>query len=334
MSAVYALTTSLIKKNVLRNAGEVDDGTSFYDTSGQVLDQINRAYVAILSGGNEFDVELSKPWTWAVEPSPGIFVMKPQVDTTIGVVNGSNQISFVTAPTISLKGYWFSIAGRPEFFRVTQHLANQVSATIDSVYTDTTASSVGATFILIDYTLSPPNGILRLVHPFVIHKAQYPLNDFEDKVYYGDQQEMTKDYPLRMIRARVPTMFCITNHDPVTGAVSIRFNSYMEQTTRVEYEYIKVPDLLTDGMNGTIDSPVRMPIAYRDALEYAATYFLCLDKNDNRAQQYLGLTTAKLKAMLKHEEKQKTQTSNLRGRLIPRGDQFWRDRKYVVQEVT
>lgn len=332
--AVYQYNTSDIKKAVLRACGEVDDGTSFYEVNGQVMNLINRAYLAILSGGNEFDVELSKPWVWAKEPKPGVFLVKPAIDPgLVSVTTGSNKVTFTTAPATSVKDYWIKISDRDEWFRVLAHSAGALQATIDVAY-PLSGGTFSAQLILIDYTLSPANGILRLVHPFVLYKYQDRLGDNEDKLYFMDQAEMLKEYPLRLIDNRIPTHFCLTYQSPA-GAMSIRINSYPTDPLKVEYEYIKVPDLLTDGTNGTLDSIPILPIEHRDCLAFAAQYFLCTEKNDSRAQAYLQQTQSKLKAMQKAEEKQKTQISGMdRGRTIPRMDTWWRLKRRQSQQTS
>jgi hypothetical protein len=77
-----------------------------------------------------------------------------------------------------------------------------------------------------------------------------------------------------------------------------------------------------------------IPIDYCEILEYISAYWLCIIKNDDRAEEYKNLAIATGKAMIAAYQKERTEASKDRGRLIPRQDQLWRGRKYVTQEVT
>ena len=296
---------------------------------------INRAYLAILAGGNEFDVELSKPWVWAKEPRPGVFVIQPPIHLgNVAVVNGSNKVTLATPPSTSLNGSWLKLSDRYEWFRVIGHAPGGSIMTIDCPDTDQTASAIDANAVLIDYTLAPAGGILRLIHPFVIYRTQDYLGDFEYKLYQMDQAEMLKNYPMSQIMQRTPAYYCVT-YESTDGKTTVRMNSYPFEQVKVEYEYIKLPELLTDGSAGSVDSEPLIPLEHRDALTFAASYFLCVEKNDSRQQQYLQQTQAKLKGMQKASEKEKTQTASIdRGRLVPRQDQYWRTKRRIEQTTS
>jgi len=45
-----------LKRLILRNLGELEDGTSPFDAIA--LDSLNQVYTSIINGGNEFDVEI------------------------------------------------------------------------------------------------------------------------------------------------------------------------------------------------------------------------------------------------------------------------------------
>lgn len=336
MTAISFSTTD-IKKSVLRHCGEVDDGTSFYDSNGQVMDYLNKAHVAILGGGNEFDFELSKPWSWAVVQNPSVLVLQPTYNginsAPIGLVNvtaNSAAISFTVAPAISLKGYRLNILGRPDFMRIVNHVAGSVNATLDGPYADITGINLSFQAILIDYQLSnPPNGILRLTQSMVLYQPQDLQGDEEFKMYFIDEQQLRRDYPLSRLIAGVPNFFAITNKD-ANGNYFITIEKAPVFPVRCEYKFIPIPSPLVDS---STNFPI-IPVEHRDCLDFAASYFLCLDKNDDRAQMYFQLTQQKLKAMLKAEEKQKIQTSKTRGKLFARGDLYQRAKRFVEQETS
>lgn len=330
MTAISISTTAL-KKSVLRHSGEVDDGTSFYDQNGWVMDYLNKAHVAIIGGGNEFDFELSKPWSWAVNRDPSVLILhQPYVTGSVTVTNGSAQVSFSPAPPQSLRGYLLQVTDRPDYMRIKTHVSGTSSATLDGPYADETGASLSFRAILIDYQLSnSPNGILRLTQAMTLYQPQDLQGDEEQKVYYVDDNQMARDYPLRRIIDGTPNFFCITSKD-ANGNYYVRFEKCVQRDTRVEYKFIPIPDPLIDSDS---NFPI-IPVEHRDCLDFAASYFLLLDKNDDRAQMYFQLTQQKLKAMQKAEEKQKTQTSKNRGKLLARGDLYNRGKRFVTQETT
>jgi hypothetical protein len=334
----FAISTNALKKSVLRHCGEVDDGTSYYDSNGWVLDYLNKAHISILGGGNEFDFELSKPWNWAVIPYPQVIVLQPAYNDPaqpmnggVTVTAGSNQIQFVgTPPPYSLTGYRLHVVGRPDYMRIVTHIANSPNAQIDGPYADLTGANLPFYAILIDYTLNlPPNGILRLTQAMTVYQAQDLQGDEERQIYYQDEAIMARDYPLERIIEGIPNFFAITQKDP-NGVYTIKVEKFVPYATRVEWKCIPIPSPLVDS---TTNFPI-IPVEHRDCLDFAASYFLCQDKNDDRAQMYFQLTQQKLKAMQKAEEKQKTQTSKTRGHLFARGDLYQRGKRFVTQETS
>jgi len=326
-----SMSTQDLKKQVLRHCGEVEDGTSTYDVSGQVMDYLNRAYVAILSGGNEFDIELSKPWTWAVVQNPWVQILKPTFTGTgtVTATNGSKTVSFSVAPTISLTNYLLKIDGLPDFMRVVSHAGGSITATLDAVYASDTVTT-SYTAVLIDYKLKPnTNGILRLTQSFNTYQPQDLLSNDEQRIYFMDEQEMAKEYPVARIREGAPGFFSIQKKEP-DGSIWVRLNKSPSVQTRMEFKGIEIPDPLIDSAT----SFPLIPVEHRDCLSKAASYYLLLDKNDQRFQMFLQLTQSKLKAMQKAEEKQKTQTSSTRGKLIPRRDIWQRGKRYIQQETS
>jgi len=321
-----------LKKAVLRHCGEVDDGTSFYDQNGQILDYLNKAHASILGGGNEFDFELSKPWSWAVSRDPGVIVLQPAFnDGSVTVTANVNTVTFSTPPAFSLVGYRLQVLGRPDYIRITAHTASSATATLDAPYSDQSGAGLPFRCILTDYVLNPtPNGILRLTNAMTVFQPQDLQSDAEHKIYFLDENSMDRDYPMVLILNGTPGFYTITYKDPLTNLYYVRFNKVVDRPTRVEYKFIAVPDALRDS---TSAFPL-LPVEHREAVAFAAAYFLLTDKNDDRAQTYFQLTQQKLRAMQKAEEKQKMQTSKTRGKLIPRLDIYQRGKRFVTQETS
>lgn len=110
--------------------------------------------------------------------------------------------------------------------------------------------------------------------------ANMPFNTFERK------------WPLKNTEQGVPNYFTRITDD-TEGITEIRFNKYPSEKTRIEVFVIEAPRDLKDN---TASIPL-VPRKYVNLLEYGAAYKLCMDKEDDKAQQYLGMAQAKYRAM-------------------------------------
>lgn len=384
--------TSSIKNSVLFRCGELTDGTSSYDS--KVLDYMNQVYRSILSGGNEFNLDLGKPWVWAKARQSGTLVLQPQYETgTVSATNGSATITFSVAPPASVAGQWIQIGGSSgDFFKLVS-LAGP-NATLDAAYTGDTAS--GSSFIVyyLEYDLSP--AIERLIGPMVVDQQQ-EFNAPQDGLIYGvDVGNIYENFPLKFIDILVPNNFAQIAKTQ-DGKVRVRFNSQVGSQTKVNFDYIPVyPDLkvfnctasgstitaaahgLSNGQavtfptaptglstntiyfvvsaatntfsvslsyggsavsgivssSGVVSMVPVIPQAFAQILDYAASYYLMTDKNDERSAQYAQLAGQKMQALISANSREMGQTGGLRyGGLVPRLDMFSGPRRYWRQTV-
>ena len=113
------------------------------------------------------------------------------------------------------------------------------------------------------------------------------------------------------------------------GIGTVRFNKFPDGATRLEIPYIPEPTVLEDS-TGSIP---RVPRKYRDFLDYAASYLLALDKNDNRAPEYFRLAQARLASMAANERKDINQTDRNFGRLFARREQMTKYKNQAMFRV-
>jgi hypothetical protein len=216
------------------------------------------------------------------------------------------------------------IDDRPEYFRISAHVADATAFTLDAAYTDDTGATLAFKAIKLDYSLT--SGIQRLIQPMRVYKEK-PVDDDRDGLIPGiDLKQFHAETPLRDLREEIPTRFTVMRESD--GQIDVRFNAYPDSATRVEYEYIPRPTDLTASPDLT---PI-LPREFRVALMYGATYYLMLDKSDSRADAYLRMTQAKLQAMVAANRKENRQVGKEMGRLIPRTDNFGRNRRRFVTE--
>ena len=146
-------------------------------------------------------------------------------------------------------------------------------------------------------------GIARLVEPFRLQRGDRNL------IYGIDKESFERDYSPTRIRENSPSKFCVIRESG-DGLIRVRFNAYPSDKARVEVTHVPIPRDLKDSAGSY---PI-VPRKYADVLENAATFFVMLLKNDDRASVYGQLVMAKLMSMI----------SQHRGSLLRSGTGFGR----------
>lgn len=160
------------------------------------------------------------------------------------------------------------------------------------------------------------NAIQRLSRPMQVHRDTIDyVTAAEDtgKIYSLDLNTMLRKYPLMRISMQVPDKFAIVRQRP-NGMLTVLFNAYVDEETRVEVNYIPRPRDLSDNVN----SFPLLPLAFRTYLVYGSAFFLLSDKSDNKAQLNYDLAKAKLGAMINDNRKTLSIAGQSYGKLISR----------------
>lgn len=168
---------------------------------------------------------------------------------------------------------------------------------------ETTSSSATQTSI---YVLG---GIARLIEPFRVHKGS------GDGIFGTDAESFHRNYPLSSTEEGTPDRFCVLS-EASDGTFTVRFNRYVSEKTRIEVEHVPVPRDLKDN-SSSIPLVPRKHIA---VLEDAATFYIMLDKSDDRAQTYANLLQGKLKAMVSQHRGTQVRSGENFGKIISRRD--------------
>lgn len=174
----------------------------------------------------------------------------------------------------------------------------------------TSASSYEGAYIL--------GGVSRLIEPLRVHGRA----DGDGSINSLDPLSMQREYPLTLTQEGIPDKFCRVSENE-DGAITVRFDRYPADKTRIEVEYIPVP---RDIQDNTASIPL-IPRKYSEVLEYGTAYYLLLDKEDNKAQSYGALAKAKLQAMRRHNRAELERTSSDFGEITPRPDLVYSGRK-------
>jgi hypothetical protein len=159
------------------------------------------------------------------------------------------------------------------------------------------------------------NSIQRLIDPMVVHRPQVGGNDGEQKIFMLDPSAMSSQYPMTDIVETVPTHFAQIRRNQ-EGIITVRFNAFPTERTRVEIEHIPTPLDLQD----TAASIPLMPREFRAVLDYGASYYGALDKDDAKSTQFMQLAQAKLQALQQAYRRELIQVGKRLGQLIPRLD--------------
>lgn len=152
-------TTADIVDNSLRNAGEVTNGNSPYES--EALAFINRVHFSLISGGTiplgkDTTVTIDETWVWSKAKGPLILELLPKYDTgTVSLTLGSEVGAFSDAPAISLQGYHLQVSGRQEWLKIAQHTSGATAFEFDGAYPDATGATLSFVAVKLDYQLVP-----------------------------------------------------------------------------------------------------------------------------------------------------------------------------------
>lgn len=266
----------------LFKAGEPTDGTS--DFQDDTLRGLNRAYRAIWMGGGEFVKDMNEPWLWLKKDPPGTLILKPIKNSgTVNVANNSATATLSAVVAEDLDGWFLKVAGCPDVFRVSAHTAGSATLTLDSVYTGTDNTTASYTLMKLEYDLAAD--CLRVIAPM---RCQ---SDNRAEIEGIDLPALDRDYPLLDIETGTPERFALVTE------TKVRFNRAGGTTStdlrRVEYDYLRKPDDLTDSAS---EEPA-VPLQHRQVLADATLFYLLQSKSDQRVEQVGLQVNAGLKAM-------------------------------------
>jgi len=158
------------------------------------------------------------------------------------------------------------------------------------------------------------DGIVRLFEPLTVFTATG-----QHKVLGISELKMTNDYPINNINEGIPTTYSIIK-ETAHGRITIRFNKYPKDLTRVELDFIAIPRDLKDN---AASEPL-IPRKFRQILEFGACFYVLMDKEDNKAQMYATLAGTKLKALVKQNRKALSKTGQNFGNVVARTEKVSR----------
>jgi hypothetical protein len=293
----FTTATDLLKYS-LRCCGEVDDGTS--PLHSKVLEYLNLAYIKILRGPSEFNIDFGQPFAWARKSGGGNFILQPLVDNlTVSLTNGSANGTFSVAPTTSYADYELKMVGVDDWFQVKTHTASATAFTMDCAFTGDTGNYT-AKVVPIRYKLTQSPAILRLVEPLRVYRPQND-NDEADKIFGIEINSFRSDFPQRRISLGIPDYFSVM--EDTDSVFRIIVNKYVDKQVKVDYDYIEVPTALLDDSSS---KPI-IPIGHRKCLADFASSLVLKDekKQFEDANRYAEYAKEGLTALIAENNKKK-----------------------------
>lgn len=227
-----------------------------------------------------------------------------------------------TAGTKTYSGSYDSVIQK---FSITQTgTAFSVLPVSGSNYTRNGMKNVG--FDILDYTGAQtytstytPNQVARLIEPFKL----FVTDRSSPFIYSTDPIKMQQDYPIAFTTERIPDKFVRLNETP-DGKVTVRFNSYPRDKTKVMIDWVPQP---VDLQNNAASFPL-VPRGDIDALIHGACAFIAWDKEDSKFQGFVDLTKSQLEAMKKKNHNELFRTGVNFGQMTPRLDRMQQE-KYL-----
>lgn len=306
-------------KGALALVGELTDGTSQYQALAETF--LNEVYLAVLSGGSEFEIDVGEPWIWARNPVPKSLILQPVYENgTVSLVQGNTLGTFSVPPSSSLGSFenrYIKINDRTSYYLITAHTAGASSFTLERSYIEATGATLAFQAIPVHYNLG--SGILRLVEPLRVYGNTrgnaYCATD-SGKIFGIGLNKLREEFPIQFIREGVPNRFASQRRNEDEWWIEV--NAFPDEPTKVDFDVIEIPTALFDSEESI---PI-IPREYRNVLKYGTSHFLAVKKEQfEKAQYFFGLTQGKLKAMLKNDNRETTSTGRDKGRLIARQDE-------------
>lgn len=301
---------------ILFMAGEPTDGTSDFESNA--LEQLNRSYQAIWSGGSEIDPTVREVWWWLRKQAPGTLLLEPPIEAgTLTATKNSTAIVFSSAPAQSVADWHIRIANDAEVYRIASHTAASVNAVLDGAYVTTGAAGLAYKLMKLEYSLA--SDVYAIAAPMRVY------TDSLDEVNGMELPSLEERWPLRLVQSGTPRDFAIVR-DRIsdTEPIRVRFSHFGDEAgddfIRVDYDYYQVPADLTDS---TSQEPL-VPVHMRRMIADHALSFLLLGKNDNKAASFATLAKNGLMAMAKEQRARRARFSKDYGRIMTRAKRVTR----------
>jgi hypothetical protein len=292
------LTAYSLLRDALFKAGEPTDGTSEYHD--KALDMLNRAQYTACFAGGDLVPGLDENWDWLKKYPPGVFLLKPAHTRSATFTQGSAAGTFAVAPSGSFESGWFIKTPNGKSYRVITHIAASTAFTLDTEFIEASGTYT-ITVMKFEYYLG--DDVMKVVSPMRMHG----FSSEDCKITGSAVDQMTSDYG--NVPLGTPEKFSIVEERRVRMSHCLPTTS---EEVRVEFDYLYLPDDLTDSINS---SPV-LPAPHRKILSDITAMWLLEMKNDSRAADYKSLAVTGLQNMQLEQKKGRSHLGPNFGRFL------------------
>lgn len=274
------------------------------------------SYIVINDGSNKIQFQKAAGTTLTGTLTNGTYTpsdLATAVATAITAAAGGPTVTGAYSSTTRKFTFTSNLAG-PTIFRIdgAGDLANVSSVHKALGFDDETTSSATA-----QTSTYVRGGIARLIEPFRLG----------DGIFGVDSESFHREFPFGNLYEGTPNRFCVVCESS-DGTLTVRFNAYPTEKTRVEVEHVPVPRDLKDSAS----SIPLVPRKHNDVLEDAGTFYLMLLKSDDRMQVYSSLMQGKLNAMIAQHRGSLVRSGEFFGQIVPRPEQLGRRRRLFPSE--
>lgn len=308
--------TDLIQ-DVLHRSGEnpTDISGKYYN---KVIQYINRARLDIVKGKSPIQPDKHVNFNFSKCYPPFTFTLQYKYSTgTVSLTNNSATATLSAIPTrysanLNLLGWYLYVDNEKDTYRVNAHTSGTAALTLDSVFTGTTNTTATYKLVKLEYDIGA-NDVIRLLSPLRIYR--YTL-DNEPFITGLPERSFDRMFPLRELKSGMPEAFKVMRI--LDNNITIMLSRYRDDDIiKIEAPYVKLP---TDLTSSSTTSEILVPREYRYVISDLATYFILLDKNDNRAASILNMAQSGFEEMAKDYEYSWEDVDNDFARVIARED--------------
>lgn len=258
-------------------------------------------------------------FSFARSQNPYVLTLIPSITTAnVTATRNSNAVTFGADPNagVTVQNYFIRIGGANEVYRIASHSAASTSATLDGAFVGAANVAAGTCEIFkLQYQVGS-NDILQLISPIRCYGT-------EDEITLTDKDEMLDRSPLKNAHAKLPEYAAIVKEN--TGNVTIQLESYPQDLTRIEIDYIPIPTTLD-----TTSSDPTLPKQYRKVLAYLSAHYMAFRNGDNRAAAFLETARMLFTELVDWNERIMSAGDPRAGKILTRGPSL-RKKKFGVQ---
>lgn len=297
----------------LQFAGEDGGGNS--PLQSDALDLMNQAYLNILKGPSEYDLDYGECFPWAKEETPLSLILLPPYEAgTVAMVEDSAGGSFSVAPSVSMVDRVLKCENSDDYYIITAHTAGMTPFTVNAAFTGSDGSYSFKAMKLI-YDLG--SSVLRISEP-IRHYRRPSLTTDEQMISRIDLNIFKTHYPWASIQQGIPSRFAVWKQSDTVFKVI--FNRYVDEKVKLDVDWIAYPTALLDDAGST---PI-IRVEDRMALVYmTAAYLYNMKKGDeNSHAKYISLAKRYIDSMVGKKIIEEEKGSSYFGQLTPRMDQI------------